>query len=217
MGYSLEQASPHEKIFGELVLAHQLGWEELTELSPRNSVRAKKPHWVWCLKSYSPKPYSALVRKSSRERSKNYAWQTYVCKTLSCHNDIWVFLVSIVFGQRRCSSKVFTYIVDSYFGVCGPHAWCFCLLSLKRVILEVLWGLPQSNLHSHKTIWKSTMEVILVDHTSNFQVGDRWPSNWLAISQRPWVFVRALQRLSEPGLPRISAHIAAPQFANTWR
>ena len=43
-----------------------IGWEELTEFSPRNSVRAKKTHWVPCLKPCSPKPYSARFRTCAR-------------------------------------------------------------------------------------------------------------------------------------------------------
>ena len=37
-----------------------LGREVLTELSPQNSVRAKKTHWALCLKPCSPKPNSPV-------------------------------------------------------------------------------------------------------------------------------------------------------------
>ena len=39
-----------------------IGWEELTECSPRNSVRAKNNHWAQRLKPCSPKLYSARLR-----------------------------------------------------------------------------------------------------------------------------------------------------------
>ena len=39
-----------------------IGWKELTELAPRNSVSPEKTHWVRCLKPCSPKPYSARFR-----------------------------------------------------------------------------------------------------------------------------------------------------------
>ena len=45
-----------------------VGWKELTEFAPRNSVSSKKlselkkTHWVRCLKPCSPKPYSARFR-----------------------------------------------------------------------------------------------------------------------------------------------------------
>ena len=60
---------------GELCVRTQIiSRKELTEFAPRNSVSPEKTHWVWCLKPYSPKPYSARLRPYFRGPKRNKVW-----------------------------------------------------------------------------------------------------------------------------------------------